>query len=106
MTDYSSSGYSSTGTTKQEEVVEAQLILKWGGVLTQRGRREAEQLGVWGREYLYVFVLFALFARLPLVLVLVGPKKERCVHSCFLIFDIDNFFFFIFMFFSFFFFFF
>ena len=38
---------------KQEEVIEAQLILKWGGVLTHKGRVEAEKLGVWGREFLY-----------------------------------------------------
>ena len=85
MTDYSSSGYSSTSATKQEEVVEAQLILKWGGVLTQRGRREAEQLGVWGREYLYVLALNALFAlfarRLLLFLVSCWSKNGTFVFT-------------------------
>ena len=55
--DFVDAGYMSTSDighpSKQDEVIEAQLVLKWGGVLTQRGREEAEQLGVWGREYLY-----------------------------------------------------
>ncbi|KAA0169248.1 hypothetical protein FNF28_02202 [Cafeteria roenbergensis] len=36
-----------------EEVLEAQLVLKWGGVLTEAGRRQAEELGRRFRSHLF-----------------------------------------------------
>ena len=36
-----------------EEVTKVEVIVKWGGVLTSRGRKQAERLGVWCRNQLY-----------------------------------------------------
>lgn len=36
-----------------ERAVEAQMVLKYGGVLTHAGRKQAENLGRWFREKMY-----------------------------------------------------
>ena len=39
--------------TGRPVVTEAQLILKWGGVLTRKGRQQAEAMGRWFRTHMY-----------------------------------------------------
>ena len=45
--------FSSKLSTLVEEVSKVEVIVKWGGVLTSRGRKQAERLGVWCRNQLY-----------------------------------------------------
>jgi inositol hexakisphosphate/diphosphoinositol-pentakisphosphate kinase len=41
------------GGLPSEEVTQLEVIVKWGGVLTSRGRKQAERLGEWCRHQLY-----------------------------------------------------
>jgi Ca2+-binding EF-hand superfamily protein len=51
--DGDGNGYDNFSVTVTEEVTKVEVIVKWGGVLTSRGRKQAERLGEWCRNQLY-----------------------------------------------------